>query len=220
MSLKLKKLLRKAVHKTKGFSFALLWIDIRFGVEEWVLLKTAAWRFKHSKRLKLSSMAYHSDKMGWDDVDVSDQWGYWLPCGFGLVAKSNWDFDQQINRDIGEPEQEWKDFVDGDWPTYYYKDEFLNAQYYIHAARKHFRYKFGDQAYDKEIELTLFVQSQKSLDDDMKQYLDWIASGSPKFKVEFSDQAKEDMRRILGEEEANRLFKENDESNQGSDDQK
>lgn len=207
MSFKIKKVLRKAVHKAKGFSLALLWIDIRYGVEEWFCLKTWKWRLKHTKRICLYSMAYYRPVgSGWDDVEVEDQWGLWLPIGFGLVSKANWDFDQKINRDIGQPEDEWKDFVDGGWPTYYYKDEFLTADHYFDAARKHLKHKTGDQAYDKDIELKLRVQSQKSLDDETKQWIDWVADGSKPMKVEFTDKAKEDMKELLGEDDAKKLF--------------
>lgn len=202
----------------KNFSLrhtlALIWIDVRYSVEEWVLLRTWKFRAKHSKRLQLSSLAYYNEgKMSWDDVEVADQWGLWLPIGFGLVSKANWDFDQHINRDIGQPEDEWKDFVDGDWPTYYYKDDFLNSNHYFDAARKHFKRKLSDVAYNKDITLRLCVVSQESIDEETKRWMDWVADGSKPFKIQFTDKAKDDLSGILGEDEAKDLFNEIDEKN-------
>lgn len=202
----------------KNFSLkhtlALLWIDIRFSVEEWVLLKTWKFRAKHSKYLGIYSLAYYQEsKLAWDDVEVTDQWGLWLPIGFGLVSKANWDFDQQINRDIGQPEEEWKDFVDGDWPTYFYKDEYLNSDHYFNAARKNFKHKLGDLAYGKEIELRLKVLSQESMDEETKRWMDWVADGSKPFKIHFTETAKDDLSNIMGESEAKDLFKKLEEEN-------
>jgi hypothetical protein len=200
---------------------ALAWIDVRYSVEEWVLLRTWKWRFKRTKFIKLSSMAYHSDKMGWDDVDVSDQWGHWLPLGFGICSQSNFDFDNKVNRDIGQPEELWQDVSGGDdWKTYWYHDEYLDSRHYFHAARKHLKDKLGADFYEKEIELRLFVQSQKSMDDETKQYLEWVANGSKPLKVEFTDKAKEDMKKLFGEEEAKDLFDKTDERNKEIDEDK
>jgi hypothetical protein len=143
-----------------------------------------------------------------------------LPIGFGIVSKANWDFDQQINRDIGEPEQPWEDFIDGDWPTYYYKDEFLNSNHYFDAARKHFKKKLGDDAYDKEISLHLKVVPQKCIDDETKRWMDWVADGSPKMKIEFAEGAKDSFKDIFGEAAAEDIFRETDERNKQIDNTK
>lgn len=200
---------------------SLLWIDIKYGILDWILKKTWRVRLKHSKRVKLSSMAYHSDTMTWDDVNVADQWGHWLPLGYGICSFKLWEFDNKINKDIGEPEEPWQDVVESeDWITYYYRDDYLDSKHYFHSARKHLLKKLGKDFYDKEIELKLFVQSQKSLDDDTKQYLEWIANGSKPFKVELTDHAKEDVKRLFGEDEANDFLKRVDERNKDIDDKK
>jgi len=219
MSPKLKRIFSKYNISTwKTFSFrhtlALIWIDVRYDIEEFILKKTWKFRVKHSKKLRLSSLAYYNEgQMAWDDVEVADQWGLWLPIGFGLVSKANWDFDQQINRDIGEPEQEWQDFIDGDWPTYYYKEDYLNSNHYFDAARKHFQRKLGDLAYNKDIELRLIVVSKESQDEETKRWMNWVADGSKPMKVQFTDKAKDDFREILGEDSAEQLFKETEDIN-------
>lgn len=219
MSVKLRKLFAKIrVDGKKDWTWlrhtlALVWIEVRYGVEQWVLTKTWKFRAKHTKRFRLFSMAYNQPQSSWDDVEVADQWGLWLPCGFGIVSKANFDFDQMINRDIGQPEDEWKDFVDGDWPTYYYKDEFLNHNHYFDAARKNLKAKLGASMYDKEIEVRLFVQSQKSLDDDLIQQAEWVAGGSKPFKISFADGAKEDFKELFGEEAANEIIEDAEKRN-------
>lgn len=215
------KSIRRMQHKFFGLDIRLIWIDIRYGVEEWVLLKTWRFRLKHSKRLQLSSMAYHGAQMGWDDVDVADQWGRWLPLGFGICSQKNWEFDNEVNKRIGEPEEPWQEVSGGDnWKTYWFHEDYLDSRHYFNAARRHLKDKLSDAFYDKELELRIFVQSQKSLDEETKQYLEWVGNGSKPLKVEFTDNAKDDMKKILGDDGADQLFKDIDERNKDIDDKK
>lgn len=199
---------------------ALKWIDVRYGAETWFCLKTWKWRFKHTKRLHLYSMAYNHPQMGWDDVEVKDQWGLWLPIGFGIISQANWDFDQKINADIGAPSDTWTDFVDGDWPTYYYRDEFLTNNHYFDAARKNIKRRMGDDGYKKEFELRLLIQSQESLDEETKRWVDWVADGSKPLKVEFSKGAEESLKDLFGEDEAKQIIEDVEKRNKDIDDKK
>lgn len=205
----------KYLRSSNGLHWKLWWIDIRYGIEEWLLLKTWKFRLKHTKVLKLSSMAYNTATTTWDDVDVADQWGLWLPLGFGICSRLNWEFDNDVNRNIGQPEEPWRD-VDGndDWKTYYVKDEFLVSNHYIDSARRHLKDKLGDDIYEKDFELTLKLMSQKWIDDDQKM---WEEMRGKPLKVAFTDQAKEDIKEMVGEEGAAEIFKDIEDRNKDID---
>lgn len=191
------------------------WIDIKYGIYHWFLDKTTRWRFKHSKKLILNSDAYyaHNYEIGWDDVQINDQWGFWMPLCFTICSKKNWEFDNEMNKKCDIPEEPWRDEHECDckkkcgYTTYYFKEDYLNSNHYFMAARKELK-KLGEKAVGKELELRLFTQSQKDINKEMIQHAEWIKAGKPKFKVEFADQAKEGFEKMLGKEEAQKLFDE------------
>jgi len=200
-----------------------LWIDVKYGVIEWVLLKTKNLRLKYSKKLILTSHAYYDYEghMTWDDVEVNDQWNFWLPLSFGIISKANWEFDNQVNRDCGLPEDPWQDVVKHEnWWTYCFEDEFLNSNHYFWAARKHLKEKLGDDFNNKELELRLEIINQDYINADAIRQAEWIKEGKPKYKIEFGDKAKENLEGILGEDEANKLFDEQKERNRAIDEEK
>lgn len=206
------------------------WIDIKYGFLEWFCKKTAKLRMKYTKFLLLKSNAYFNNdfQMTWDDVEVYDQWGLWFPLGFGIVSKKNFDWDNEFNEKYGYPLEKWKDEVhctcedhkNCGWTTYYFKDEFLDAKHYLIAGRKHINREVGDLAVDKDLKVELIVLSQKQLNDDLIQQAEWIKGGKKPFKIEFSDRAKEDFKKILGEEDAQELFDEHEKRNKEIDEGK
>lgn len=227
MNPKLKRELLKSVKKTAlskwydvTLKASLLWIDVKYGFLNWFFLKTWKFRLKHSKFVILSSMAYHTPTGTWDDVDVADQWGNWLPLGFGICSRLNWEFDNEINVKIGEPEEPWQDVSgDEDWKTYWFRDDYLDSKHYIAAARRHLKEKIGDAIYGKDFELRLKMMSQKWIDDETKQWAEWVANGSKPYKVEFAEGAKDNLKEIIGEDGANELFKDIEERNKQIDDE-
>ena len=73
------------------------YIDIKYGIEEWILKKTTPYRLKKSKKIILTSIAYRNAEMTWDDVDVQDEKGRWLTSSsFGVCSKKSWEFDQDM----------------------------------------------------------------------------------------------------------------------------
>jgi hypothetical protein len=232
--------LEKIMAKYNRLWFQLLWIEIKYFFIEHFLRLTWRLRLKYTKHLILDSHAYHDHTgeytISWDDVDVKDQWGMYLPFAFGIVSKANYDFDQKINRDIGEPEDPWKEVVhhpcekhmkdkqecplDCGWTTYYFEDEYLNSKHYFTGARKHLNKVLGDKIKDKDFHLHLTAVSQQFLLDEAVRVAEWVKDGKKPFKIEFSDQAKEDFKKLLGEEDATEFFKEQEERNKDIDDGK
>ncbi len=204
--------------------FDLWWIDFGGAISQWFLLKTANWRIKRSKKLILSGSAYFDwtgdYDQSWEDVDVYDERGRWLPLGFGICSYISWKADNDMNKQIGEPEEPWKDVIDsGNWTTYYTKDVYLEAKHYFIFARKHLKKMLGKELYNKELELKLKVVNQKFLDETLIKQAEWIKEGKPEFKVEFTDRAKKDFKKLLGEEEAQTLFDEQSEKNKKIDEE-
>ncbi|MEE9214689.1 MAG: hypothetical protein V3U54_07820 [Thermodesulfobacteriota bacterium] len=209
---------QKAV-RDNGTNWKLWWIDIRFGIEEWILKKTATWRIKKSKFLILEGEHYLNDHRGdyksnWEDVTVLDQWGFWVPYGFGICSKDAWEEENKFNRELGHPEEPWQDVAgDESWLTYYTKDQYLEAKHYFELGRKHLKKKLGKELYKKDLHLKLKAVCQEFLDEEMMREAEWIKAGKPPFKINFTDRAKDDFKGILGEEGAKELFDEHEKRN-------
>lgn len=184
-----------------------VWFDIRWFVKVRLLKHTAALRLRLSKRLIISSEHLFDKIFTWDDVEVLDAWGFWLPLGFGLCSRLTWEEDNKLNRELGYPEEPWQDSKgDESWRTYFYKDDYLNQAHYFDAARKHLAKKLGSKMYDKLLEFRLTAVSQKDLDEEQKRYLEWVQGGMQPYKIAFADQAKDDLKDLLGEEDAQGLI--------------
>lgn len=173
-------------------------------IQHWILLHTATLRMRLSDRVIVHSNHLHTSQSAWDDLYVHDRWNLWLPLNFTINSRKAWEYDNEVNREIGELENEWKDVIFCDcnenkegcgYPSYYFKDDYLTLDNYADAIRKHLRHKGGARGDGKDIELRLSVYNQKSLDDDNKRYIDWVAGGSKPFQVvttpEFDKQMKE-----------------------------
>lgn len=229
MGLQTKKLLEAIRAEDRHLQLALWWIEVKYAFLDWFYKKTAKLRMKYTKTLILKSLAYYdyNYQMTWDDVDVYDQWGMCFSLGFGIVSKKNWEFDNQINRDIGQPEEPWRDVVRCEctdhkncgWTSYYFKEDFLNSNHYFQAARKHLVTELGDLAKNKELELQLRIVSQQHINTDLLQQAEWVKGGKKPLKVELTDQAKEDFKKLLGDEDAQSLFDEIQEKNKEIDKQ-
>jgi hypothetical protein len=184
-----------------------LWFDVRWLVKEQVLKHTVTLRLYLSKNLIISSEHLFEKAFMWDDVQVQDAWGFWLPLGFGLCSRLMWEEDNKMNRELGYPEEPWQDVkVNKDWETYWYKDDYLNQGHYFDAARKYLAKKIGNKVYDKLLEFRLTAVSQKDLDVEQKRYLDWVQGGMQPYKISLTDQAKEDFENLFGKDEAKELI--------------
>lgn len=198
--------------------------DIKYAVEEWVLKKTSSLRIKYSKKLIIGSHAYFdftgTYEQCWDDVNVHDQWGFWLPLGFGICSRLVWESDNDFNKEYGYDEEPWLDVHKSkNYWTYYTKDTYLEAKHYFKFARKHLTYMLGDVFQKKELELRLHATDLDFIKEETIRQAEWIKSGKPKLKVEFCDQARENLKDILGEDEAKKLFEENDKRNKEIDEE-
>lgn len=197
--------IRKALEH--GF-WTLLWIDVRYGIEEWVLLKTARLRAKYSKTIIIHPDGYlEADRpeMG-DDYTIMDQWGFWLPLGFMISTKKSFEEDQKWNREHGYPEEPYVEYQEADWPCYYLDKDVVTEYDVVECLRKHMKLRLGDKYYDKDYQYRSSHLSQKWIDEEKKRIAEWEAGGRKPYKVVFSDGAKEDFEEILGEDEAKKLF--------------
>lgn len=183
--------------------------DIEMAVGHWILLRTATLRMRLSDRVIVHSNHLHTSQSAWDDLYVHDRWNLWLPLNFTINSRKAWEYDNEVNREVGEPENEWKDvsFCDCNenkescgYPSYYFKDDYLTLDNYADAIRKHLRHKGGARGDGKGIELRVSVYNQKSLDDDNKRYIDWVAKGSPPFKIEMTPLVEDKLKEIAAED--------------------
>ena len=199
--------------------FQLLWIDISCGIEEWLLKLTANFRLKHTKKLILKDHAYFDWTGEYQtidmDVDIYDQWGFWLPYGFELVSKKAWELENDMNRKLGHPEEPWRDVDDRskDWTYYYTKNDYITIKDVFQLSRKYLKKVLGDKYHDKDLEVCFLATSQKWMDEQLLEEAEWVKAGKPKRKVEFTDKAKEGFKDIMGDEKASKMFEEHEKKN-------
>jgi len=213
---------KKAIDRN-GTSWALWWVYIRYGIEEWILKKTAKLRIKWSKKLIIEGEHYleADGKQCWEDVSVYDQWGLWVPYGFGIQSYACWEADDKFNKEHEFPEEPWEEVQGGeDWKTYNTKEQYLETRHFFQFARKHLKQELGDLIYDKTLELHLRAVDQKFIDEQMIKQAEWIKAGKPPYKIEFAGSSKEDFKKILGEEGAQELFDEHEKRNKEIDAEK
>jgi len=184
-----------------------LWFEIKWDVIETTLKKTANWRIKHSKKLILKSEHLYTKPSMWDDVEVCDQWGFWVPFGFGICSYGMWEEDDKFNAENNWERTPFQEMIEGDgWDTYYSKEKFLSMDFYFEAARKHLAKRMGTVAYTKELELQQVAASKEWLDKEQQQYLEWVQGGMKPYDIHFTEHCKEDLKGILGEEDATKLI--------------
>lgn len=197
--------IRKALEP--GF-FSLLWIDIRYGIEEWVLLKTARLRVKYTKKIMIKPDGCMEEGRvdSGDDYTVMDQWGLWLPLGFMISLKKHHDEENVWNKENGYPEEPYEEYREADWPCYTLDKDVITEYDVVACLRRHMKLRLGDKYYTKTYEYHSVHLSQEWIDEEKKRMDEWIAGGRKPYKVVFADGAKEDMKDILGDDEAQKLF--------------
>jgi hypothetical protein len=203
---------------SNGWHLGLWWIDIKYAILEWVLLKTYRLRFKLSKRIVLTSHAYWDGRpVTCEDVEIEDQWGFWLPLGFMLQAQSAFDEENRWNDEHGYGLEPWADYVEGGWPIHRVRADELLPKHFFEEGKKHMKLRMGDLYYDKDFEYRVTSVSDKWLDDEKKRWAEWEAAGRPPFKIAFAEGAKEDFKEILGEDDAQKFFEKIDLDNKTKD---
>lgn len=194
--------------RSNGWSLTLWWIDIKYAILERVLLATAKLRFKYSKKIILTSHTYWDGRpLSCEDVEIEDQWGFWLPLGFMLQTKKAWDEEVQWEKDHGFYDgREYSEYQEGGWPIRRVDAPELLPKHFFEEGKKHMKLRMGDLYYDKDFEYRVVSVSDKWADEEKKRWAEWEAAGRPPFKISFADGAKEDFKEILGEDEAQKLF--------------
>lgn len=190
-----------------GF-WSILWIDVRYGIEEWILLKTARLRAKYTKRIIIHPDGYLEEtrpECG-DDYTVMDQWGFWLPLGFMISRKKDFDQENVWNKEHGYPEEPYLEYQEADWPVYRLDKEVITEYDVVSCLRKHMKLRLGEKYYEKDYQYRSSHLSQKWIDEEAARIAEWKAGGCKPYKVVFADGAKEDMKEILGDDKAQQLF--------------
>lgn len=86
--------------------------------------------------------------------------------------------------------------IDSEGDTYYtsiYDIKTLGPMEYMDTARKWMNVK---GYYDQEFLIEFVLQSQKDIDDEKREYDEWVEKGKPKFKIIMTDEFKQSLKEL------------------------
>ena len=196
------------------------------------LLQLGLKRKKEPKRLKFFSYAYYNPVHTWDDLEVKLPNGKekWAAIMMTLedsqrdsCEHSEHDFDF---RKCDNPIKIVPGFVkkqDSDGDYYYssiYNVKALSSNEYIDTMRQ---WANAEGYNNFELELKFILQSQNELDEQNKEFEDWVKKGCKPFKIEFAPGFWESMKKMGATdqeiEEIKKKYKEKNKDN-GYEDEK